>query len=412
MKNRKLVYCLTALACVCFVNCENPIMKKWWMGSEPQEVEYVPIVKMIPQVTYATIIEHDVVNQVIIQQLPPEVIYQTIIQEVKKEVPVYIYETVIEKVPEIIYETVTEYQTVYEPIVEEVPVYVYETVIQEIPVYVYETIIEKEIEEKTVYETVYQTVYETVYQTVHDTVTIIRDPTEDEIKDYIRDHETEIIELIKDDPDFDKLIKEYIMNHMTEVIELIKNDPDFEDIIKEIIQTIPPDELITYLTDEQIKYIIQQQPPQIILQTIDIIDIEYIIFAGNAIIYNGPHAAGANTDLTPQEKSSNDAAITAMAQSLKDHPDYLMILHGHANPTSSNPSEVEDLMTISKARADAVNVVLKEKFSQLGGDITGWDTRVSSKGYGGEKNLTVTDSIYSGLNRRVEMILVRIGVEQ
>jgi hypothetical protein len=347
MKNIKLFYCLITLACACFLTCSNPIIEKWWVEEEP-DVEYVTITKMVPQVTYETIVEHEIVNQVVIQQLPPEIIYQTIIQEVDVEKDVYIYETVIEKVPEIVYQTITQ------------------TVEVDVPVYVYETI------------------YDTVYQEV---------------------------EIIVHDPPTDEQIKEYIKEHIKEVVQLIKDDPDSKEIITNIIQSIPPDELITYLTDEQIKYIIQQQPPQIILETIDIVDIEYIIFAGNATSYNGPHAPGATTDLTAQEKSSNDATIAAMAQSLKDHPDYLMILHGHANPTSSNPSEVEDLMTISKARADAVNVVLKAKFTQLGGDASNWDTRVSAKGYGGEKNLTVTDSTYSGLNRRVEMILVRIGVD-
>ena len=346
MKSKKLFYflitlALTAFACVCFVTCENPIMEKWWVEKET-EPEYIPITKMIPQVTYETVIEHDIIYKQVIVQLPPEVIHDTIIKEVEveKDIPVYIFQTIIEQVPYIVFVTITE----------------------------------------------------TKYEIIHDTI-------------------IQEVEKIVSGPPSDDDINKYIKEHTKEVLEIIKQDPDWKDILKEIISNIPPEELITYLTDDQIKYIIQQQPPKVILETIDIIDIEYIIFAGNATAYNGSHATGANTDLTAQEKNSNDATIAAMAQSLKDHPDYLMILHGHANPTSSSQSEVEDLMTISKARADAVNAVLETKFSQIGGDTSGWDTRVSAKGYGGEKNLTVTDSSYAGLNRRVEMIMVRIGVE-
>jgi len=336
MKNSKLIYCLTALACVCFISCsfENPIMEKWWQESEPEEVEYVPIVKMIPQVTYETLIEHEYIYKDIFIQLPPEVIHDTIVEEVQKEVPVYIYETIIEKVPEIVYETITEYQTVYKEVEKIVP----------------------------------------------------SPPTKEDIIQYIKDHPSD-------------------------VIEIIKQDPNWKEILKEIIKDIPPEEMITYLTEDQIKYIINQQPPQIILQTINIIDIEYIIFSGDQKDYNKGAPTATGTSLTPQEITSNDTTITAMAQALKDHPDYLMILHGHANPTTSAPGEIPALTQLSLDRANDVNRVLKAKFVQLGGDAANWDTRVSAKGYGGEKNLSVTNSTYAGLNRRVEMILVRVGVQ-
>jgi outer membrane protein OmpA-like peptidoglycan-associated protein len=90
-----------------------------------------------------------------------------------------------------------------------------------------------------------------------------------------------------------------------------------------------------------------------------------------------------------------------------------MILHGHANPTDPNDkNEVDVLKELSLARAQAVETMLKAKFVQLRGNITNWNDRVSTTGYGGEKNLSVTNSTYAGLNRRVEMILVRVGVEE
>jgi hypothetical protein len=308
-------------------------MKKWWEEPETPEVEYVPITKMVPQVSYETIIEHE-----------------------------FIYETVFVKLPaEVIHDTIIEYQTIYETIIEYVPEYVYKTI--------------------------YETKYETIYQTIHDEVEkiILLPPSREDI-----------IEYIKENP--------------TEVINIIKEDPNWKEILKEIIKEIPPDEIITYLTDEQIRYIIQQQPPQVILQTIEIIDIEYIIFSGDASAYNGNSPSTGGTSLTTQEKTTNNTTLAAMAKALVDHPDYLMILHGHANPTTTDSNEINVLKKLSLDRANAVNAELKIKFSELGGNTSGWDTRVSANGYGGEKNLSVTNSTYAGLNRRVEMILVRVGV--
>jgi hypothetical protein len=359
-------------------------MEKWWKEPETPEVEYVPIVKMVPQVTYETIIEHEFIYKTVIEKVP-EYIYETIVQDNR------INETVIEnvinevEVPVYIYETIIEYETIYEIIIEKVPEYVYDTIIE------------------------HETVYDTIYETVYDTITITVAPTEDDIKEYVKEHPSEIIEIIKTDPIFEKLIREYIKTRIKEILQIIKDDPDYIEILKEIIYSIPPEEITKYLTDEQIKHIIQRQPPQVILQTIEIIDIEYIIFSGDASAYNGNSPTG-GTSLTTQEKNTNETIIAAMAKTLVDHPDYLMILHGHANPTTADPSEIDVLKKLSLDRANAVDAVLKTKFSNLGGNTSGWDTRVSANGYGGEKNLSVTNSTYAGLNRRVEMILVRVGI--
>jgi len=315
MKNSKLIYCLTALACVCFISCQNPIMKKWWQESEPEselgsEPEYIPITKMVPQVTH-------------------DIIYDTI------------YEQVIQYVPQYIYETITEYVPVYEEVIKEVPVYIYE----------------------------------------------------------------------KDDPEFETIVKEYIRDHFDEVIKIINESPDKDEIIEKIIQSIPPDEITKYLTIEQIRYILEQQPPQVILQTLKIIDIEYIIFAGNAESYNGSPGTGGSTPLTAQEKASNDTSVAAIAQALKDHPDYLIMLHGHANPTAFTDAETGDLKAISENRAKAVEAKLRDQYKALNGGVGIDDSRVSVSGYGGEKVLFGNNSVYTPLNRRVEMILVWVGVQ-
>jgi hypothetical protein len=351
MKNNKLFYLLvtfliTAFVCVCFVTCsfDNPIIAKWWDDKEP-EPEYIPITKMIPQVTYETVydtvIKYQTIHDTVFVQLPPEVIHDTIIQEVEKDVPVYIYQTIIEQVPEIVFITITE--------------------------------------------TKYETIHDTIIQEVEKIVP--GPPSEDDIKEYIKDH----IEV---------------------VLKIIQEDPNWKDIIKEIIQKIPPEELVTYLTDDQIKYIIQQQPPQIILQTLNIVDIEYIVFAGNAEQYNGLPGAGASSALTSQEISSNNASVSAIAKALKENPEYLIMLHGHANPVDFTDGETVELKKLSEDRAKAVETELRTKFKALNDGVDIDDSRVSVSGYGGEKVLFSNNSAYTPLNRRVEMILVWVGVEK
>jgi hypothetical protein len=264
IKNR-LILVLIIVLCAGFITCENPIMRTWW----EDEPEYIAITKLVPQVTYETIIEHEVVYRTVFVELDPIVIVETVIEEK------YVYEIIIEKVPTF-------------------------------------------------------------------------DPEE--------------------------------------------------------VKKLPPEELIKYLTDEQIKYIVSQQPPVMIMQSIRIVDIEFILFSGDQSVYNGNTATAGGTSLTSAEKNTNDITIKNMVQALIDNPKYMLILHGHANPTTATQSEIKELMDLSIARADNVCVELNKAY---GGDLKAED-RVSTSGYGGEKNLSVSSSTYAGLNRRVEMILFEI----
>jgi len=342
MKGKIFFNFLFLLACVCFVTCENPIMEKWWVDPEQ---EYVPITKMVPQVTYETVIEHDIVYKQVFVQLPPEIVHDTIVKEVEKDVPVYIYQTIIEQVPQIIYVNITNNITT-------------------------------------------NMSYDTINNSINDNAkeTVAGPPSEADIIKYIKEHSDE-------------------------VLNIIKGQDNRKDILKEIIKDIPPEDLVNYLTDEQIKYIIQQQPPQIILQTLNIVDIEYIIFAGSANQYNGPPGPGANTSLTAQEKSSNDVSVSGIAKALKNNANYLIMLHGHANPTTLNdPDEIGDLMKLSEDRAKAVEAELRKQYKAINGGTDIDDSRVTVSGYGGEKNLFGQNTAYTALNRRVEMILVWVGV--
>ena len=260
--NALIVFLLLVLVCAGFMACENNIIGKWWEEEQSPEIEYVPVIKFVPQ---------------------------------------YIYEIMIEKIPEII---------------------------------------------------------------------------------------------------FVNLPPEII-------IEYVNLEPNPEQIIEYLKEN--PEKIIEYLAVDQIKKIISQQPPEIILQNISIIDIEYIIFAGNSSVFNGDPGPGGTTALTPQEKASNTANVMVIAQALVN-PNYMLILHGNANPVSGTEQEKTQLIAISNERAESVAEALNAEYEKLPGGAAGVypSERVTTSGYGGERNLTESSTSYAGLNRRVEMILFRV----
>jgi len=194
-----------------------------------------------------------------------------------------------------------------------------------------------------------------------------------------------------------------------DIINWLK-DPANEDKVKEIIKKIPPKIIMNYLTDEQIQYIVSQQPPERIFQSIRIIGIEYIIFAGDSSTVNGPPGPSANSVLTAQEMAYNTSVIKTMAQLLSDNPTYIAMLHGHANPTQFTDGETLDLKTLSINRANDVRRVLLAEYNKLtpAPGSPAFNDRVSTSGYGGEKVLFGGNTQYTALNRRVEMILFEI----
>ena len=357
------VFTITAIVCACFAACENPIMGEWWRDSQQPEVEYVALLKKVPQITYERIIEEKYIT--IIEQLPPEVITE------------YIFETLP---PEVIFEIV-EVEVIHEQIVE---VEVIREVIREI------------------------VIKETEYL----------DPTPEQIIEYIKQNPDVIIEVIRENEVIREEIITVIREYLTDeqIKEIIKELPPelimeyLTDVqIKYIIQNMPPEQIIQYLDRDQIIYIINQQPPQVILQNIKIITIEYIIFSGDSIVYNGPPGPGATTDLSSQERITNDRIVDSMARILAENPNYMIILHGHANPVNFTPEELEELDIMSRERAVSVQGELERKFLGFSGGVPiDSERRVSAIGYGGGKNISLPAGSYAQLNRRVEVILFEI----
>jgi len=182
-------------------------------------------------------------------------------------------------------------------------------------------------------------------------------------------------------------------------------EPDYHIVIKQL----PPE--IKYIFIEVIHTVVSTLPPdkEVILQNLTVIDIEYIIFAGNSVEYNGPPGIAGGTALTAAQINTNNAYLDSMAQTLAANPDFLVIIHGHANPTEPGPGEpghdpdafaadLEDCKRIAKERADAV----AERFKLKG--IA--DDRIKTNGFGGTR--TIGDPSHPELNRRVEIIIISV----
>ena len=176
----------------------------------------------------------------------------------------------------------------------------------------------------------------------------------------------------------------------------------YEKIIEKVYETV-------YVDREVIL------PPEVLLQHITVVNIEFVMFAGESIVFNGdpgridPDGApviGA-TPLTNAEKQTNEAVVSGMVNLLNEHDDYFLILHGHANPTDGSSEETSILSYISLERARSVAHEVNEECGQTDGYLES-QGRMTTRGYGGGRNMTGSGSSYAGLNRRVEAILITI----
>jgi len=412
MKNKTiiLIFSLIVFISICFTACENPIINKWWVDkTEPEEQEYIPLVKIVP-INYDTVIEDKTVYQTVFVQLPPETVYQIVYEE--KPVYQIVYEQLPPEIiyeqlpPEVIYETVEVVKTVYQDVIQYI-----QTPPDEASIIQWLTNTATEDDIKNIVDKIKELYPDafTEYVNVPVPPEIIYQEVE-----VIKTVYQNVIEYIQTPPDKDLIIQWLTdtanKSNVEEIIRTIKElIPD--DVIKEIIKEIPPKDIMKYLTDEQIQYIVSQQPSKKILQSIRIIGIEYVIFAGNSSVVNGLHGENASTNLTPQETAYNTSSIKEMAQLLMDNPTYLLMLHGHANPTEFTDGETLVLKTLSLDRANDVRRVLLEEYNKLTvnpDNNVKFEDRVSCSGYGGEKTLFGDNTQYTPLNRRVEMILFEI----
>jgi len=207
-----------------------------------------------------------------------------------------------------------------------------------------------------------------------------------------------------------------------------------ENIIYETVYVDTPGETI---------YIERPLPPEILLQHIDIKAIEFIIFSGDQTKYNWSAHPPAISHLTHQEQTTNNKILQEMLTDLEMNNDYFLILHGHANPITGTAAETLELSEISTARAESVrdaigwvsengvpdcydpsvginpqgppNLVTSDpddddNFPEMSKEHELYG-RITTKGYGGGRNIAGSSATYAGLNRRVEMILFTVSTD-
>lgn len=206
-----------------------------------------------------------------------------------------------------------------------------------------------------------------------------------------------------------------------------KDNPDYAYV--PITKDVPE---LVYETVVETIYVDKPLPPEVLMQYISIINIEYLIFSGDQTQYNYPKGTNATSNLTLQEQESNNSIVKQLVETLEEndgnngHQKYYLLLHGHANPVYNTSEEIAELTQISTERAESVRdaMALYEinhsglpaptdpptaygtltpmaKDDPLAGQIT-------VKGYGGGRNMSGTSSSYAGLNRRVEAILFMV----
>jgi hypothetical protein len=200
--------------------------------------------------------------------------------------------------------------------------------------------------------------------------------------------------------------------------------PQFIFIYDIIVETIIETETI-YETIIVEMPVLVDAPPEVWRQYIDIIEIEFVIFAGNSGEFNGPPEDGAVTPLNSAEMSTNILIAEDMAQRLfEKHEEYkdglmtlpfFMLLHGHANPVDFTQAETEALTILSNRRTKSVQDELEEIFeddwlsSSINTTLEEFSGLISRKGYGGDRTFSESfDNSRAQLNRRVELILFTI----
>ena len=170
--------------------------------------------------------------------------------------------------------------------------------------------------------------------------------------------------------------------------------------------------------------------PYVEIQNLNIIGVNYVIFSGDQFLFNAGPGVPGGTNLSLSERNANIGNVLAMAKELEAFKEYLLILHGHANPVDYTDEEKKQLYELSFGRASDVEKYVRLFYENLDIDFIVRDNvnlifdpdltppavpnpelenRIFVRGYGGGNN--VGSSTYAGLNRRVEMILVELTTE-
>ena len=141
--------------------------------------------------------------------------------------------------------------------------------------------------------------------------------------------------------------------------------------------------------------VIKSLPAGEIIKVIKIAAIEFVLF--------GPDIGRYNVGIDRDAQQLNELVLNYIASYLKDNPDFMVRIEGHANPHTINFSEAEDLMALSSMRADTIAEQLRER-----GVL---DKQMVLVAFGGTRNATSEWDIRNR-NRRVELMLIHIDINE
>jgi len=131
-----------------------------------------------------------------------------------------------------------------------------------------------------------------------------------------------------------------------------------------------------------------------VIRRIMISQVEYIIF--------GPDISRFNVGIDADARSLNEMVINHIVQVLRENPNYLIRIEGHANPVTHEQSEIEELTALSAARANEVARILRSRGIR--------NEQMVVVVHGGTRVLA-TDHDHWNMNRRVELIIIQVDIE-
>jgi len=144
-------------------------------------------------------------------------------------------------------------------------------------------------------------------------------------------------------------------------------------------------------------------PPDVIIEHVRIVRVDFIDFAGNSITYNQKESVPpGGTNLTPSQLEGNTQTVAEVARILRANPTFRLQLAGHANPiTQDIDTELAELEAISRSRAGSV---LRELVDRQGIP----EARLINVGFN-PWNLNISnDPDRASLNRCVELVVLEV----
>jgi len=126
-----------------------------------------------------------------------------------------------------------------------------------------------------------------------------------------------------------------------------------------------------------------------------IANVEFIMFGADIGEYN--------VDIDRETRRLNDLVLNEIAQILIKNPDYRVRIEGHANPIISQPSKLNNLMPLSKTRADVIAGQLKARGVK--------ERQMIVIAFGGTRPVTLEQN-YCNRNRRVELIVFKDTIKK